>query len=337
MDMPLISVIVPVYDVENYLQKCVDSILQQTYRDLEVILVDDGATDECPSICDGYAKTDSRVTVIHKENGGVSSARNAGLDAAAGEYIVFMDADDYIDSMYIETLYREAVCCAVDLVCSNFTYVRGSEVWKNQNRESFIRGQKGEVVSENRMLKMAFVWGTVCSCLFSRRLIGETRFAPLRYGEDTLFLWKICCKCRLAQVSSYAGYYYIQRSGSAVGRAEAWDMEQVLKRRSDHLLLCEIFCERLPHVGEAGQRAILAYCAGALNELTYAAAHSPRRELRIGLREQLMPRLTFLWSKRSLLSAKYYIYILIYTKIPWLYSILTLGSKFCANGQHKLK
>jgi glycosyltransferase involved in cell wall biosynthesis len=91
MGQPLISVIVPIYKVEEYLPRCIDSILAQTYKNLEIILVDDGSPDKCPAICDEYAKKDSRIKVIHKKNGGVSSARNAGLEAAKGDYIFFVD------------------------------------------------------------------------------------------------------------------------------------------------------------------------------------------------------------------------------------------------------
>ena len=106
---PLISVIIPVYAVEKYLKRAVDSVLKQTYRNLEIILVDDGSPDECPAICDAYAKKEARVRVVHKENGGLSDARNAGLDIAGGDYIAFLDSDDYYAPFFIEVLYNEIV------------------------------------------------------------------------------------------------------------------------------------------------------------------------------------------------------------------------------------
>ena len=102
----LISVVVPIYNVEKYLQKCIDSILAQTYRHLEIILVDDGSPDNCGAICDNYAQEDGRVLVIHKKNGGLSSARNAGLEIAKGELIVFIDSDDWIDANYMHISYK---------------------------------------------------------------------------------------------------------------------------------------------------------------------------------------------------------------------------------------
>ena len=111
-----ISVIVPIYNVENYLRRCVDSILKSTYENLEIILVDDGSTDECPTICDDYAKKDPRIKVIHKKNGGLSDARNKGLDIATGEYISFIDSDDYIESSMFQRIFEAISTKDVDLV-----------------------------------------------------------------------------------------------------------------------------------------------------------------------------------------------------------------------------
>lgn len=102
---PLISIIIPIYNVEKYLRRCVDSILCQSYHNLEIWLVDDGSPDGCPAICDEYAGKDKRVKVIHKKNGGLSDARNVAIDVATGEYICFVDSDDYVASTYVETLY----------------------------------------------------------------------------------------------------------------------------------------------------------------------------------------------------------------------------------------
>lgn len=126
----LISVVVPIYNVEKYLQKCIDSILAQTYRHLEIILVDDGSPDNCGAICDNYAQEDGRVLVIHKKNGGLSSARNAGLEIAKGELIVFIDSDDWIDANYIEKLYDDisesGADVAVPAFCIHYCWFGGN-------------------------------------------------------------------------------------------------------------------------------------------------------------------------------------------------------------------
>ena len=104
-DKPLISVIVPIYNVEKWLPRCVDSILSQEYKNLEIFLVDDGSPDGCPTICDEYAEKDKRIKVIHKKNGGLSDARNVAIDVASGEFICFVDSDDYVAPTYVEILY----------------------------------------------------------------------------------------------------------------------------------------------------------------------------------------------------------------------------------------
>lgn len=114
--MPKISIIVPIYNVEKYIEKCIQSILNQTFSDFELILVNDGSTDSCGEICDKYKKLDDRIIVIHKVNGGLSSARNAGIDIARGEYIGFIDSDDYIHEKMYEILYNNAITYNSDIV-----------------------------------------------------------------------------------------------------------------------------------------------------------------------------------------------------------------------------
>ena len=120
---PLITVIVPVYNVEKYLTRCVDSIINQTYKNLEIILVDDGSTDSSPAICDNYAKKDSRINVIHKQNNGASSARNAALDIASGDYIGFVDSDDYINRDMYASLFDSIVDSGSDMAICESEYV----------------------------------------------------------------------------------------------------------------------------------------------------------------------------------------------------------------------
>ena len=119
--MPLISVIVPVYKVEKYIHKCVDSILTQTFPDFELFLVDDGSPDNCGKICDEYAEKDNRVIVIHKENGGLSDARNVAIDRAKGDYLTFIDSDDYVSENHLETMYNALTETDSDIAIANIT------------------------------------------------------------------------------------------------------------------------------------------------------------------------------------------------------------------------
>ena len=135
----LISVIVPIYNVEKYLERCVDSIVNQTYRNLEIILVDDGSPDNCPKMCDDFAKKDSRIRVVHKKNGGLSDARNSGMKIASGECIVFVDSDDYVDCNMIAKMYdvmlkddSDVVSCGVKWVDENGEVISEPTVDKNE-------------------------------------------------------------------------------------------------------------------------------------------------------------------------------------------------------------
>ena len=122
-EKPLLSIIVPVYKVENYLQKCIDSILAQTFTDFELILVEDGSPDGCPALCDAAAAKDARIRVLHQKNGGLSAARNAGLDVARGEWIGFVDSDDYIAPEMYETLYKAVQSTGADLALCDYAAV----------------------------------------------------------------------------------------------------------------------------------------------------------------------------------------------------------------------
>ena len=144
MDNPKISVIVPVYKVEKYLDRCVESIVNQTYKNLEIILVDDGSPDDCPAICDAWANKDERIKVMHKENGGASSARNAGLDASSGDYVGFIDGDDIIDNDMYEMLLNNLVFTGADISrCGMVREDDGGykEIWGDENSEVFTMNQ----------------------------------------------------------------------------------------------------------------------------------------------------------------------------------------------------
>ena len=144
----MISVIVPVYKVEKYLRQCIESIQRQTYSDLEIILVDDGSPDGCPAICDEYARNDKRIKVLHQENGGLSVARNVGLDIAKGEYIAFVDSDDYIKENMYEMLYNKIVMEDADLIICSY-----DKVDENNNKIDNYSPLQDEVLESYEALK----------------------------------------------------------------------------------------------------------------------------------------------------------------------------------------
>lgn len=126
LDAVSVSVIAPVYNVEKYIDRCIKSVLGQTLRDIELILVDDGSPDDCGKICDGYAATDSRIKVIHKENGGVSAARNDGLSIATGEYVIFVDSDDWVEPDACEVMYQSAKNNNADIVIGDINRIKNA-------------------------------------------------------------------------------------------------------------------------------------------------------------------------------------------------------------------
>ncbi|WP_407856661.1 glycosyltransferase family 2 protein [Enterococcus hailinensis] len=210
-----ISIIVPVYKVEKYLEKCVDSILAQTFTDFELILVDDGSPDNSGTICDEYAKKDPRVKVIHKENGGLSSARNAGINIAKGKYLGFIDSDDYIaDDMY-EILYKNIVkynadISSIELISvynDQFSLKRHSSTVKVLNQEQVMRS-----VLEGTCF-YAYAWNK----LYRRELFETIRFPQGRTFEDAFIIMKLLSISKKFVVSNLEKYYYVRHKNSIMG------------------------------------------------------------------------------------------------------------------------
>lgn len=211
-----VSVIVPVYNMEKYLSRCVDSILAQTYANLEVILVDDGSKDSSPAICDKYAERDGRIKVVHKENGGLSSARNAGLDVASGDYIGFVDSDDYISSDMYSQLCRRLDNS--DCEIANVMYVRADENGKTTPSKVPHNTDK-EISSEQFARELMLHTGdvSVCTKLFKSELFNNIRFPEGKLNEDLLFILDVLGRVKKIAFVAYVGYFYFTRSGSISG------------------------------------------------------------------------------------------------------------------------
>lgn len=207
---PLISVIVPVYNVEKYLDRCVKSIINQTYSNLEIILVDDGSSDNSPKICDEYAKTDDRIKVIHKENGGVCSARNIGLEHCKGEYVGFVDSDDWLAPTMYENLLP---LCSGDGIIATTS---ASMVTKD-GVVALNRAFSNELVSTNEFVRRILCRKDGCavwSRLFPRDVIGDSRFNEERLNEEILFWLSILDRIKGVKYTSDIGYYYFYTQGS---------------------------------------------------------------------------------------------------------------------------
>lgn len=212
----MISVIIPVYNIEKYLPHCLESVLIQAYRDLEIILVDDGSTDFTGAICDEYAQKDSRIVVIHKENGGVSSARNMGLDRAKGEYIAFVDGDDILHRDYFSVLLKNAVNYNSDIsVCRLEMINTDGERRVNCSLETGKLDKskivKGFFFDENIKEIMYGPYNK----LFKSEIINNIKFKQYKYGEDLLFVFMVLEQASSIYYDQYVGYSYVRREGSA--------------------------------------------------------------------------------------------------------------------------
>lgn len=215
MTEPLISVIVPVYNVEKYLPGCIECLTGQTYKNLEIILVDDGSPDNCPALCDEWVKKDSRIRVIHKPNGGVSSARNAGIDNAHGDYIAFIDADDRIDADMYETMLREITENGADAASCGM--VRESA---NGYKEYWGTGEEFTVADTLQILRLVgeangILPVSVVNKLYSRSVIGDIRFdTRFKFAEDTLFNFRVAGNIKKMVIHDLPRYHYINNETS---------------------------------------------------------------------------------------------------------------------------
>lgn len=213
-----ISVIIPVYNVEKYLQECVDSVVNQSYRNLEIILVDDGSPDNCPALCDALAEKDERIRVIHKENGGLSDARNAGMKVLTGDYFIFLDSDDYwVDKNFLETVVKEKLSEEKDVVI--FGYTKDKNLLETYKRnpdyeKEFNTADKGEFLKklygENRLQS------TACNKIISSDLIRkyDMEFVKGRTSEDIDWTARLLLNAEKFDYFDRYIYFYRESPGS---------------------------------------------------------------------------------------------------------------------------
>lgn len=217
---PLVSVIVPIYKVEKYLDKCIETIVNQTYKNLEIILVDDGSPDNCPKMCDKWAEKDNRIVVIHKKNDGVCSARNMGLDKSKGEWISFVDADDYIEPTYIEDMQKKAIETDSKYICCGYNkvYTNNQESINNNNTIKEIEA-KDFIIS---LLNVQNSYGFVHMKLIKKEVLEKIRFdEKLLVGEDALFNAQITKEIDKVVIYNKALYNYRVNLDSVVRRFDS--------------------------------------------------------------------------------------------------------------------
>lgn len=255
--MDLISVIVPIYKVEAYLNRCVESIVRQTYTELEIILVDDGSPDGCPALCDEWAGKDKRIKVIHKSNGGLSDARNAGMRAAEGNYISFVDSDDWIAPEFYRLLLEAMRETGSDIAACKIQKVgKAEDIQKTLN----ITGKREELdtvsalrelICENKVQQV--VWNK----LYKKECIDSVPFEKGKCNEDEFWSYQVFGSAERTVLIDYIGYYYFQRAGSIMGTSYSrrrLDAVEAKCKRQDYLEL------QFPQLAPVGRRDLFFFC-----------------------------------------------------------------------------
>lgn len=247
MSNDLVSIIIPIFNVEKYLCKCIDSAIAQTYKNIEIILIDDGSQDGSKNICDEYSKKYENIEVIHKENGGLSDARNVGIEEAAGKYLFFLDADDYIDKDTIFIMYSRLVDSSADLAICNF-------YWIGENGE----GLNKEAVLQDELLKKTDLFDKIlqpmntnyiiaCNKLYKKELFNNLRFRIGKYHEDEFLIHYLFALCSLAVCIKTPLYYYMQRENSITTEFSESKTKDCIEALSDRV---KFFHEKEMFVGE---------------------------------------------------------------------------------------
>ncbi len=235
MSKELISVIVPVYNVEKYMERCIDSIIAQTLKNIEIILVDDGSTDSSGSICDRYAEFDDRIKVIHKENGGLSDARNAGMAIASGKWYSFIDSDDYITENFLEDLYTAAIDNNCRIAVCNMV-----RIYEDGETEKFYAPTNSLELLKNDKRYETLKQPSVCNKLFKSDLFDNVIFPKGKYYEDTFVYHILIHRANSAILTGNSGYFYYSRRDSILGQAKYteryFDFVEAVYKRVTYLL-----------------------------------------------------------------------------------------------------
>ncbi len=211
-----VSVVIPVYNVETYLEKCVDSVLRQTYSDFEIILVDDGSTDASGRICDSF--TDEKIKVIHQTNGGLSDARNTGTKAAVGEYITWLDSDDTLHPDFLKILVQLAEDCRADMAVGEFSFCKEGEECK-PSEGNYATDVCAGTEAMKRMLEGRLHGTSACGMLIKRDLAGRYFFPYGKYHEDDLTTYQFYRSADRVAYTEQPLYFYLQRAGSIMHNA----------------------------------------------------------------------------------------------------------------------
>lgn len=319
--MDLISVIVPVYKVESYLDRCVSSIVNQTYSNLEIILVDDGSPDRCGAMCDAWAEKDSRIRVIHKENGGLSDARNAGMAAATGEYIAFVDSDDWIEPQMYQRLYEAMIATDSDIASCG-----ARRVWLDGKPAKEVCATYRDFVMEQKAAMEALIVSngliqTVWDKLYKKNVAKSLPFLVGTVHEDEFWTWQAIARARRVVTLQETYYNYLQRGDSIMGVGFTEKGLLVIQAKTERQNYIENVMPELTDLGRT--------------DLVYTCMHLGIQVLKNMCRKDTVPRMKYLKDtvKSYPISKKYlstltwkkklHLQLLRYLFVPtcWLHSI----------------
>lgn len=303
--MAKIGVIVPLYNAEKYLCKCIDSILKQTFQDFELILIDDGSTDKSSEICEQYARKNKNILVIHMEHGGVSAARNRGLEENTNEYIVFVDADDFIEPHFLEILYSAAQEKKADIVLTEaFIWVKTGKRRIRQctyHSEEILK-QAAVITKEETYRRVLLGINTIAlwEKLYHRSIFQSVRFPVGKIHEDgKVFVQLIESANRIAYVPSYAGYFYQIRRGSITHNVmSAGEYESIKNAEA----LVSFIKRNYPGIEYAARRYYACCCLRLINLMIFAPEYAD--ECRLMRKKLLKMKKDILFSRHTTIYEK---------------------------------
>lgn len=283
----LISVVVPIYNVEKYIENCIKSIINQTYDNLEIILVDDGSKDNCGKICDEYATKDNRIKVMHKENGGLSDARNCGLEISNGKYVIFIDSDDWIEKNMIELLYSNIIKANADISICEFVEedeqgkVVSQKIYDNETVVFDSEGAIKDLIIQKTLTNHA--WNK----LYSKKIFNNVRYPKGQLMEDISTTYKLFENSKKIIYQNTALYHYLQRSKSILGnitRRRIDDQDKAINERNEYLqnkypqLIKEIEIDNLKNVKTLYYLAIIGNYKDMYNSNKYKEYYKVAKE-----------------------------------------------------------
>lgn len=292
-----ISIIIPVYNVQEYLPKCIESVLRQTYRNLEIILVDDGSPDHCGKICDSYAKKDARIRVIHKKNEGVAIARNTGMEYATGEYISFIDSDDWIPKNAYQVLYHGIkqydADCAVGK-CMNIVDKNGALRMKKSAVQP-VRCETAAEAMKHVLLSGSAIWNR----LFKRKVFHNLRFPADRVNDDEFIALRAYAKCEKIVFLNQGTYYYRLRKNSITTSRFSLRNLDYYYNSKDNLAFIEKEAPGLKECAEYKYIKAMLYCYFHLKmmkqndktkKITFELKKDMKKNLPLAQKNQYLPR-----------------------------------------------